>query len=114
MSDELTSAIIAAIVSLAVAVITWMIASAQFKAQYGSYVNAQKVAKVLLENKDWKLRSFAEIRRRLGGFGDDELRRLLVCCGAVRFHKNGTTTFPKEGSDDELWGLYERNKDAIK
>jgi hypothetical protein len=45
-------------------------------------------------------RSFEAIRRRIGGFGDQELRRLLVRAGAVRF----------EGRDDtEFWGLPERN-----
>lgn len=42
------------------------------------------------------------IKKRLGGFDDEELRRIMVRAGAVRF----------EGSDGkELWGLISRNKE---
>lgn len=47
-------------------------------------------------------RSFVRIRARVGGFTDEELRRLLVRAGALRY-------FRKE-DDEELWGLRDRNE----
>lgn len=110
--DTVLAAAIGGIVSLTVGVIGWLIADASFRAQYGSALGAERVATRLLKNAKWKLRSFGEIKRRLGGFDDNELRQILVRCGAIRFHKNGATVV-KEGSDDELWGLYQRNKRAV-
>lgn len=63
---------------------------------------AEQVARKLLESEKWKKRSFKEIKKRLGGFEDDELRKILVRAGAVRF----------EG-DDELWGLLSRNTNDL-
>jgi hypothetical protein len=40
----------------------------------------------------------------LGGFKEDELRQILVRCGAIRF-------MSKSGL--ELWGLLERNEDRL-
>ncbi len=62
---------------------------------------AEQVARQLLESKDWQKRSFESIKKRLGGFSDDELRRILVRAGAVRFEGN---------KGDELWGLLSRNE----
>jgi hypothetical protein len=58
---------------------------------------------LLLEHPRWKQRSFTQVSARLGGIHDDELRRLLVRAGAVRFMKDG----------DEYWGLLDRNRDAL-
>jgi hypothetical protein len=63
---------------------------------------AERVARKLLESEKWKKRSFLEIEKRLGGFEDNELRKILVRAGAVRF----------EG-DNELWGLLSRNTDDL-
>jgi hypothetical protein len=61
---------------------------------------AEQVAKHLLERQRWGKRTFAAIKSRLGGFTDEELRRILVRAGAVRF----------EGEDgSEFWGLMSRN-----
>ena len=45
----------------------------------------------------WAQRSFGAIRHRLGGFEENELRRILVQAGAVRFAAAG----------NEYWGLIE-------
>lgn len=65
---------------------------------------AEQAAKALLEHEKWKMRSLEEIKKRLGGFGDDELRMILVRAGAVKFESD-------DGS--ELWGLISRNKDRL-
>lgn len=65
---------------------------------------AESAVKALLENETWKKRSFDEIKKRLGGFEDDELRKILVRSGAIRF----------EGADNkELWGLISRNLEDV-
>jgi hypothetical protein len=62
---------------------------------------AEEAIRALLTHERWSLRSFDEIKRRVRGFSDDELRRLLVRAGAVAFDRQQT--------GEELWGLRERN-----
>lgn len=60
----------------------------------------------LLENKNYQRRSLGKIKRHLKGFpSDDDLRMALIRAGAVAVSGEG---------DDELWGLLERNLDAVK
>jgi len=47
-------------------------------------------------------RSWVELRKRIGGFTDEELRKLLVRSGAVRYEERETK--------NELWGLIDRNE----
>ena len=63
---------------------------------------AEEAIRLLLDHEDWTLRSFEEIKRRIRGFSDDELRQLLVRAGAVAFERTR--------GGDELWGLRERNR----
>ena len=66
--------------------------------------SAQRVAFELMSHEKWSLRSFKVIRHHLGGFDDNELRKILVRTGAIRFmSKNG----------EELWGLVERNRNRL-
>ncbi|OGU71681.1 MAG: hypothetical protein A3H45_01185 [Ignavibacteria bacterium RIFCSPLOWO2_02_FULL_55_14] len=65
---------------------------------------AEQVARELLSFERWSKRSFAAIKRRLGGFEDDELRKILVRAGAVRFHGD---------HEEELWGLVSRNREEL-
>jgi hypothetical protein len=62
---------------------------------------ASKAIKALLQEPEWELRSFEAIRKHVRGFSDDELRQLLVACGAISFEERDTRR--------ELWGLRERN-----
>ena len=65
---------------------------------------AEQVARELLESERWQKRSFQAIEQRLGGFTEDELRRMLVRAGAVRFEAD---------QDQELWGLLSRNRPEL-
>jgi hypothetical protein len=65
---------------------------------------AEQVARRLLHESRWPLRSFEILQHHLGGFTENELRKILVRTGAVRFKSRG-------GS--ELWGLIERNEDRL-
>ena len=67
---------------------------------------AEQVAKQLLEFEGWKQRSFKEIKGKLGGFEDNELRKILIRAGAVKFKR-------REDSE-ELWGLLSKNKKEFK
>jgi hypothetical protein len=82
---------------------TFLIQERKLARDYQLEDSAQRVARKLL-SESWRLRSFKVIRHHLGGFTEDELRRILVRCGAIRFmSKNGT----------ELWGLLERNREKL-
>ena len=65
---------------------------------------AEQVVRELMMDSEWNWRSFKIIQHHLGGFAEDELRKILVRAGAIRVTaKNG----------DELWGLLDRNRDYI-
>lgn len=66
-----------------------------YKQELKSAFMAEKVAKELLSEEKWNKRNFEEIKKHLGGFEDNELRKILVRAGAVRFEKQG---------GGELWG----------
>jgi hypothetical protein len=64
---------------------------------------AERVAHELLMHPAWTQRTFKAIQHRLGGFEDNELKRILVQAGAVRFTH----------AENEYWGLIERNREAL-
>ena len=45
---------------------------------------AERVAHELMMDKDWLWRTFRVIKHHIGGFEDDELRKILVRAGAIR------------------------------
>ena len=63
---------------------------------------AERAARELLIDPRWRLRTFAQIKRRLGGFEDDELRKILVRAGALRYYRSAGQ------GEEELWGLRDR------
>jgi hypothetical protein len=83
---------------------TYRVQERKLQKEYQLQDSAQRVANALLSDSKWRLRSFKVIRHHLGGFEDDELRKLLVRAGAIRF---------KSKSGEELWGLIDRNKDLL-
>lgn len=85
--------------------VTFRVQERRLKQELKTEFMAEKVAKKLLSEEKWKKRSFSEIKKRLGGFEDNELRKVLVRSGAVRFEGNNGT--------EELWGLISRNKDEL-
>ena len=66
---------------------------------------AAHAIRTLLLHPEYKQRSFDTISRRVRGFEGDELRKMLVAAGAVSFVR------PRDGA--ELWGLIERNLEAL-
>lgn len=65
---------------------------------------AENTAKHFLSHKSFTDRSFETLRNHLGGFDDDELRKILVRAGAIRvFREDGT----------EWWRLLSRMDEFI-
>lgn len=99
-----TTIITSAITAIIAGFITFAIQERKLKLELRTEFMAEQAAKALLENQQWQKRSFGEIKKRLGGFDDDELRKILVRAGAVRFAGK---------EDEELWGLISRNNDDL-
>ena len=64
---------------------------------------AERVAHELMMDPEWKQRSFKIIKHHIGGFEDNELRKILVRAGAIRFLVQG----------EEYWGLLDRNRAKV-
>jgi hypothetical protein len=65
---------------------------------------AEETARHFLSHKSFTDRSFETLRNHLGGFEDDELRKILVRAGAIR-------VFRADGS--EWWRLLSRMEEYI-
>lgn len=100
LATIVTSALTAALTGL----IMFLVQERRLRTQLRTEFMAEQAVKALLETDRWTKRSFAEIKKRLQGFGDDELRKILVRAGAIRFEASG---------DVELWGLISRNKEDL-
>ncbi len=96
----LTAIVVAFFTSIA----TYLLQERKLKTELRTEFMAEQAAKKLLESPKWTMRNFDEIKKRLAGFEDNELRKILVRSGAVRF----------EGNDGkELWGLISKNKSSL-
>lgn len=100
----LQTILIASVTSLVTGLITFALQERRIKSELRAEFMAEQAAKALLESEKWTKRSFDEIKKRLGGFDDNELRKILVRAGAVRFEG-------KEGQ--EFWGLIIRNQESL-
>lgn len=65
---------------------------------------AERTAQHFLNHKGYTDRSFDTLKKHLGGFEDDELRKILVRAGAIR-------EFREDGS--EWWRLLSRMEEYI-
>ncbi len=100
LATILTAAVTAFVTGLA----TFALQERRLRTELRTEFMAEQAARNLLENPRWQKRSFAEIQKRLGGFEEEDLRRLLVRAGAVRFY----------GTDgQELWGLLRRHNTEL-
>lgn len=101
----LTTIITSAITAIFVAMATFLIQERKLKTELRTEFMAEQATKYLLENPKWQKRSFLEIKKRLGGFDEDELRKILVRAGAVRFES--------KNHSEELWGLISKNQSDL-
>lgn len=72
--------------------------------QHRTEFMAEETARHFLSHKGFTDRSFDTLRKNLGGFGDDELRKILVRAGAIRIYR-------EDGS--EWWRLLSRMDEFI-
>lgn len=91
--------------------ISWLLNRQQFdnqlklsREQHRTEFMAEETARALLSHKAFIDRSFETLRRHLGGFEDDELRKILVRAGAMRIYR-------EDGS--EWWRLVSRMDEFI-
>lgn len=63
---------------------------------------AEQTAKVFLNHQKHLKRSFDVLQKHLGGFEEDELRKILVRAGAIRVYR--------EKDNAEMWMLLERSQ----
>jgi hypothetical protein len=92
-------------------VVSWALNRQQFanqlrvlQEQHKAEFMAETTARHFLGHKSYTDRSFETLRNHLGGFGDDELRRILVRAGAIRVYR-------EDGS--EWWRLLSRMEEYI-
>ena len=72
--------------------------------EYKTYYMAESTARHFLNHKSFTDRSFDTLKNHLGGFDDDELRKILVRAGAIRNYR-------QDGS--EWWRLLTRMDEYI-
>ena len=72
--------------------------------EYKTEYMAESTVKHFLSHQSYTDRSFATLQKHLGGFEDDELRKILVRAGAIR-------TYRDDGS--EWWRLLSRMDEYI-
>jgi len=74
--------------------------------EHKTLYSAESTAIHFLSHKKYTDRSFEMLKERLGGFEDDELRKILVRAGAVRFYRN-------DDPNNEWWRLLSRMDEYI-
>ena len=91
--------------------ISWLLNRQQFanqlrilKEQNKTEFMAEETARHFLSHKAFTDRSFETLKQHLGGFEDDELRKILVRAGAMRVYR-------EDGS--EWWRLLSRMDEFI-
>ena len=104
LTEGLSIAIIAGVVSIVTALITSIITVWKVRREFLLEHQSESLVRKLLNNKRWKFRTFRTIKYHVAGFEDDELRQILIKAGAVRFQDN---------HGEEIWGLIERCDDLL-
>jgi len=71
----------------------------KFRREHLLDLQAERLIMRLLRNPRYRFRKFETIKHHLGGFKDDELRKMIVRAGGIRF---------EDGNKVEIWGHYDR------
>lgn len=74
------------------------------KQQFKTEFMAEETARHFLNHKTYTDRSFETLKKHLGGFEDDELRKILVRAGAIRTYRE---------DNSEWWRLLSRMDEFI-
>jgi hypothetical protein len=101
MSDKVLTTIISTVAGLAGVLSGRWFEHRRMLREFAPKIRTEAVVTKLLNSDEWQKRSFEAIKGRVGGFDDDELRKILLAVGAVKFTSH---------SGEELWGLLSRNQ----
>ena len=101
------STIVGGLVSLGIQLLKLRHQIIAIKLEHKTDFMAESVLIKLLSHKSYTDRSFTTLKKHLGGFEDDELRRILIRAGAIRVYRNGDT-------NNEWWRLLNREEEYIK
>jgi len=111
MEPHLWSAVTALLGAIVGGAISFVLNRQQFdnqlklaREQHRTEFMAEETARALLSHKGFTDRSFETLQRHLGGFEDDELRKILVRAGAMRVYREDGT---------EWWRLVSRQEEFI-
>ncbi|AWV06907.1 hypothetical protein [Marilutibacter maris] len=111
MSPEITAGLFGIIGVLVGGLVAWWLQKDRSSTDFRIALEAIKTehmaettARHFLSHQGYTDRSFELLSERLGGFEEDELRRILVRAGAIRYIR-------KDGS--EFWRLLSREPEAI-
>jgi len=97
-----TAIVVAAVAgafSLISAGVAYAAAMKNIRREFHLEMRAEALVRRLLRHRRYRYRTFKTIKYHVGGFEDDELRKILVRAGAIRFY---------DGKKNEIWGLLER------
>ncbi len=105
---KVIAALVAGIVSIITAVlssaITLNINNRIHKREYKLDYQVEDLVLKFLNHPKWRFRTFKTIKHHIAGFEDNELRKILVRVGALRF---------TDSENIEIWGLYDRVQDEL-
>ena len=97
--------LVALVTSIITALVSLQLQKDRLRAELKLEFAAESAIRDLLSEEKWKLRSFDAIKKRLKGFDDDELRKLLIRSGAI--------CFERRDDGKEMWGLRVRNRGRL-
>ena len=80
--------VVALITSVITGFITFRLQEHRLRTELRTEFMVEETVKQLLNHPKWEQRSFSVIKQKVGGFEDDDLRKLLVRSGALRFYLN--------------------------
>lgn len=101
------SAVIGGLISFALQFIKFRHEIQHLRESHKTDFMAESTAIHFLSHKSYTDRSFETLKEHLGGFDDDELRKILVRAGAIRVFRDGDES-------NEWWRLLSRNEEYIR
>jgi len=101
-----TSALLGGLISFGLQILKFRQDIKALQTEFKTDFVAETTAIHFLSHKGYTDRSFETLRERLGGFEDDELRKILVRAGAVRFYRD-------DQEPEEWWRLMSRMDEFI-
>jgi hypothetical protein len=101
-SVQVNAATVASAVSSGISLIIALIAIKRARNLKPEFA-PEGIAREMLADRKSQYRTFRFLKHHLGGFSDDELRKILVRAGGVRLTAEG----------QEVWGLLSRNRECL-